>query len=342
MWRSHHRAASTIASGRPSSPTSRRGTSPSPVPAPSAQAGRVRQHRSRSPPRRCRPRRPAGPPYPRHRSRPAARRRPGPGPRSPGAAARLPPSPPRHPSAPASPGPAAPPTGQLPGARATSGETAPARPAAGPRPVPPRRTSRVPSANTSTRAAASRPLPRSAGDGTATASARSPPAPDRSRPARRNSQPAAAHAGRSHREHLRVLLRDPVIRADIDHHASPAGQAGEKVRRMPPITATLTLPVQPERLRRHRGDVRVEVQQHQVITFQPGLEPHVTAGAWPSTTSPRSSPGPSRNGTAGPEPHPRTARQRTSAAAHAASRPPAGRTPARTSRPPAPQQRPED
>jgi hypothetical protein len=80
-------------------------------------------------------------------------------------------------------------------------------------------------------------------------------------PARRRAR------GRSDREHLRVLLRNPVIGADINHHAGPVRQAGEKVRRMPPVTAILAPPAQPERLRRYRGDIRVEVQQHQVITL---------------------------------------------------------------------------
>src|SRR6266508_631025 len=45
---------------------------------------------------------------------------------------------------------------------------------------------------------------------------------------------------------------------------------------MPPGPPLPVTPAQPERLRRYRPHRRVEVHQHQMITFQPRLEPHVS------------------------------------------------------------------
>src|SRR5262245_19350628 len=47
---------------------------------------------------------------------------------------------------------------------------------------------------------------------------------------------------------------------------------------MPPGPADTITPAQPERLRRDRGHLRVEVQQHQVIPLKPGLVPDMRSG----------------------------------------------------------------
>ena len=135
------------------------------------------------------------------------------------------------------------------------------------------------------------PAPASSGAGGANARRRAPAVPGR--PAQRampvTRQPP--HVRREHRidrphpaelpasrlagpgrdlERLRVPRLDPVIGADIDHHAGPVGQPGEEIRSMTPAPPAV-MPVQPERLRRHRRHRRVEVQQHQVIPLQPRL-----------------------------------------------------------------------
>jgi len=74
-------------------------------------------------------------------------------------------------------------------------------------------------------------------------------------------------------ERLRVLLLDPVIGTHIDDQAGTIGHPGEQVRRVTPGPASPVTPVQPERLRRDRGDLRIEVQQHHVVTLKPGLVP---------------------------------------------------------------------
>ena len=87
--------------------------------------------------------------------------------------------------------------------------------------------------------------------------------------------PAGLLAGlRGDRERLRVPLRDPVIRSDIDDHTGPVRAAGEEIRRVPPPSPSV-VPGQPERLGGHRHHRRVEVHQHHVVAFEPGLIPHV-------------------------------------------------------------------
>jgi hypothetical protein len=61
--------------------------------------------------------------------------------------------------------------------------------------------------------------------------------------------PARRLAGQCrHRERLRIAPLDPVIGADVDHHARPVAQPGKEIRGMPTAAAAV-VPVQPERLR---------------------------------------------------------------------------------------------
>jgi hypothetical protein len=82
--------------------------------------------------------------------------------------------------------------------------------------------------------------------------------------------------GRS--ERLSVLDLDPVICADIDHHASAVAQPGEEVRSMSPSAAPV-MPAQPERLRRVPDDIKIEVQQYRVVALHPGFILHMAARA---------------------------------------------------------------
>ena len=87
-------------------------------------------------------------------------------------------------------------------------------------------------------------------------------------------QPGARR--RRHRERLGIRRLDPVVGAHVDDHAGPVSPPGEVVRGVPPPT-TLTRPVQPERLRRDTGDLRVEIKRPDMITLQPGLIPDMPA-----------------------------------------------------------------
>jgi hypothetical protein len=91
-------------------------------------------------------------------------------------------------------------------------------------------------------------------------------------PAERPADSIASASG--HRERLGVLVRDPVVRADIDHDPAVVDQPGEEVRRVAPPTCP-DLPIQPERLRRERRHLSAEVQPHRVVSLQPGLKPHM-------------------------------------------------------------------
>jgi hypothetical protein len=67
---------------------------------------------------------------------------------------------------------------------------------------------------------------------------------------------------------------DPLSRPAVDHQPDPVGQPGEEVRRVPARLARRSIsPMQPERLRRERRHLRIEVQQDRVIAFQPRFEP---------------------------------------------------------------------
>jgi hypothetical protein len=80
---------------------------------------------------------------------------------------------------------------------------------------------------------------------------------------------------RGSREHRRVLLPDPLVGADVDHHTGAIRPAGEVIRGMPHRPARLRGPVQPHRLRGRPHHLRVGVQSHQPIPLQPGLVPHM-------------------------------------------------------------------
>ena len=79
-------------------------------------------------------------------------------------------------------------------------------------------------------------------------------------------------------ECLRVPRLDPVIGTNVDDQAGPIGHPGEQVRRVTPGPARIITPAQPERLRRYRGDQRVEVQQQHMVTLKPGLVPDMRPG----------------------------------------------------------------
>ena len=77
-------------------------------------------------------------------------------------------------------------------------------------------------------------------------------------------------------ESLGVGRLDPVVGADINHFTGAVAAAREEIRRMS-TTTRLVRPVKPERLRWETRDVRVEIQQHGVIAFQPRLIADVAA-----------------------------------------------------------------
>jgi wax ester synthase-like acyl-CoA acyltransferase family protein len=79
-------------------------------------------------------------------------------------------------------------------------------------------------------------------------------------------------------ERLRVFILDPVIGTHVDDNAGAIGHPGEQVRRVTPGPASIITPVQPERLRHEHGDLRVEIQQHHMITLKPGLVPDMRPG----------------------------------------------------------------
>src|SRR5260370_35516354 len=79
-------------------------------------------------------------------------------------------------------------------------------------------------------------------------------------------------------ERFRVPRLDPVIRTHVDHRSRPVSQPGEQVRCVTPRPAWAIAPVQPERLRRDRGDLSVEVHNHHASPLKPTLEPHTRPG----------------------------------------------------------------
>ena len=83
---------------------------------------------------------------------------------------------------------------------------------------------------------------------------------------------------RGHLERLGVLRRDPVISADVDHHAALVCQPDEEIRGMPARLAA-RLPQQPEGLSGKRPHPRREVEHYQLVAFQPRLESDVPAHA---------------------------------------------------------------
>ena len=99
----------------------------------------------------------------------------------------------------------------------------------------------------------------------------------------RDAHPPEAPPGQPARvlrgvERLRVFSLDPVIGTHVDDNAGAIGHPGEQVRRVTPGPASIITPAQPERLRREHGDLRVEVQQHHMITLKPGLVPDMRPG----------------------------------------------------------------
>src|ERR1035437_4058138 len=79
-----------------------------------------------------------------------------------------------------------------------------------------------------------------------------------------------------HLECLRVPGLDPVIRAHVDDHRRTVLHPGEIVRRVTSLMPVPVTPAQPERLRRDRRHLRIEIQQHHEIPFQPRLVPDVS------------------------------------------------------------------
>jgi len=82
---------------------------------------------------------------------------------------------------------------------------------------------------------------------------------------------------RRHHERLGIRRLDPVVGGHVNDHTGPVSPPGEVVRGMPPPTP-LARPVQPERLRRDTGDLRIEIERPDKITLQSGLIADVPAG----------------------------------------------------------------
>ena len=181
---------------------------------------------------------------------------------------------PRH-GGPRSRGSTVPRSDRPPAPGATSSGSAPAAPQGDPRPTPRPRT--IPAGGRNFQ----QPL-RQLDPGTAagTAIAREPahvgPA-NRVRYADPREPPAHLSTPPRHRlESLGVGRLDPVVGADINHFTGAVAAAREEIRRMSPATRLVRL-VKPERLRCETRDVRVEIQQHGVIAFQPRLIADVAA-----------------------------------------------------------------
>jgi hypothetical protein len=84
-------------------------------------------------------------------------------------------------------------------------------------------------------------------------------------------------SGRGRLEHGGRLRVDQVVGAHVDDHTGSILAAGEEVGHMPALTA-LPRPQQPEWLGGEPHDLRVEVQQHHDVAFQPRLIADMLAG----------------------------------------------------------------
>src|SRR5271165_691641 len=103
--------------------------------------------------------------------------------------------------------------------------------------------------------------------------------PDRIRDACADETPPGQLARPASRiEGLRVPRLDPVIRAHVDDYSRAISHPGEQIRRVTPRLAGPVAPVHPERLRGDPRHLRVEIQQHQMITLKPGLIPDMASG----------------------------------------------------------------
>ena len=104
------------------------------------------------------------------------------------------------------------------------------------------------------------------------------------------AQQRAPRPGRG--ERLSITRPNPLGEPAIHHQRTTSGAASEVVRRVRPRLALRRGPPQPKRLSRDAHHIRIEVQQHQPMPFQPRLIPDVSAG--------RSGPPTSRHGCAAP------------------------------------------